>query len=422
MTQRYRALRGTKDILPDETARWQLVEEVTRRVFGRYGFREIRTPILEPLALFVRSVGASSDVVRKEMYTIESADEPICLRPEATASVARAFVEHSLHRGVAAGYPERFFYVGPMFRYERPQKGRQRQFHQIGVEVLGAPEAGADAETIEMADSFFETLAIRPREIVLGSVGDEACRPRFREELRAWLEPRLGRLCADCRRRHAENPLRVFDCKVEEDREILASAPTMFELLCEPCASHFGEVRSLLDDWGVAYRVEPHLVRGLDYYRRTVFEVLSADLGAQNSLLGGGRYDGLVAELGGPSVAAFGFSIGMERVVLLLPEERVPAPTVDLALVSLGREAWRESLRLARRLRRAGVGCVTPTSERPMGAQLRRADRLGARFVLFVGQEEIATGRYGLKDLRTGEQESLEEGAVVARLVRRSET
>jgi histidyl-tRNA synthetase len=331
-------------------------------------------------------------------------------------------VEHSLHRGVAAGYPERFFYVGPMFRYERPQKGRQRQFHQIGVEVLGAPEAGADAETIEMADSFFETLAIRPREIVLGSVGDEACRPRFREELRAWLEPRLGRLCADCRRRHAENPLRVFDCKVEEDREILASAPTMFELLCEPCASHFGEVRSLLDDWGVAYRVEPHLVRGLDYYRRTVFEVLSADLGAQNSLLGGGRYDGLVAELGGPSVAAFGFSIGMERVVLLLPEERVPAPTVDLALVSLGREAWRESLRLARRLRRAGVGCVTPTSERPMGAQLRRADRLGARFVLFVGQEEIATGRYGLKDLRTGEQESLEEGAVVARLVRRSET
>jgi histidyl-tRNA synthetase len=421
MTPRYRALRGTKDILPDEAGRWQLVELATRRVFSRYGFREIRTPLIEPLELFARTVGSSSDIVRKEMYALEIGDETICLRPEATASVVRAFVEHALHRGIAAGYPERFFYIGPMFRHERPQKGRQRQFHQIGVEVLGAPEPAADAETIEMADAFFEELAIRPREIVLGTVGDEACRPRFRAALRRWLEPRLPELCEDCRRRHAENPLRVFDCKVEADREILAGAPTMLGELCEPCRDHFAQVRALLDHWGIAHRVDPHLVRGLDYYQRTVFEVLSGDLGAQNALLGGGRYDGLVEALGGPAVPGFGFSIGMERVILLLPAPSEPAARVDLALVALGAAAWRASLAIARRLRRAGASCVVPTAERPLGAQLRRADRLGARFALFVGEQEIASGRYGMKDLRTGEQQTLDEAAVLARLVERSE-
>ena len=419
MTQRFKALRGTRDILPDESLRWQRLERAVQRVFGRYGFREIRTPILESTALFARSVGASSDIVGKQMYTFSAGDEAVCLRPESTASVVRAFVEHALHRRVASGYPERYFYMGPMFRYERPQKGRQRQFHQIGVELLGASEPLADAETIHMADAFLEELGVGEREIVLNSVGDDRCRPAYRERLQAWLAPRLEGLCSDCNRRSRENPLRVFDCKVEADRSVLLEAPTIGEALCEPCKSHFAEVRRTLDRLGVAYRIEPHIVRGLDYYQRTVFEITSPDLGAQNAVMGGGRYDGLVEELGGPALPGFGFAIGMERLISLIPEERGGKEDVDLALVSLGEEAWEATLGMAARLRTKGVGCIVPLVERPMDAQLRRADKAGARFALFVGKEELTTGNYGLKDLRTGEHVDVDEAAIPARVKER---
>jgi histidyl-tRNA synthetase len=350
------------------------------------------------------------------MYSFSMGDESISLRPEATASVVRACVEHSLHRSVASGYPERYYYIGPMFRYERPQKGRQRQFHQVGAEVLGSAEPLADAETIQMVDAYLEELGIATRELVLNSVGDAECRPRFRRALVDWLGERLERLCEDCRRRYEENPLRVFDCKVEADRELLKQAPTAIEMLCGGCREHFAAVRAALDGYGVPYRIDPHVVRGLDYYARTVFEVVSPDLGAQNAILGGGRYDGLVEELGGPSIPGFGFSIGMERLILLLPDDRSDADRPDVALISVGAAAWRVTVDLARRLRAEGLACVTPLVERPTRVQIRRADRSGARFAVFVGEDELAGAGLMLKDLQSGQQERMDEASLVARI------
>ena len=416
----YRAVRGTRDILPDEAPRWQLVEATVREHLHRYGFREIRTPVLEATELFARGVGGSTDIVRKEMYTFAAGEESVTLRPENTASVVRAFVEHSLHRTATQEYPERLYYIGPMFRHERPQKGRQRQFHQIGVEVLGSAAPLADAETLQMLWSWLGRLQIGGLQLVLNSVGDETCRPAFREALRAWLAPRLPQLCADCNRRYAENPLRVFDCKVEADRALLAEAPTLLDLLCEPCRVHFQAVQDLLRGFELPFTVDARMVRGLDYYQRTVFEVTSSALGAQNAVLGGGRYDGLVAELGGPAVPGFGFALGIERLLLLLPEGQGTAPPLDLAVIALGPEGFAAAIGLTRRLREGGVSALMPLAERPLGAQIKRAERQGARFALFVGKDEVAEGRYGLKDLQTGEQRpaTFEEvlGAVTGRI------
>jgi histidyl-tRNA synthetase len=421
MDQYYKALRGTRDILPDEVERWQFLERTAREVFTLYGFDEIRTPIFESTELFARSVGESSDIVRKEMYTFRVGRESVTLRPENTASVVRAFLQHALHRRIATGFPERYFYIGPMFRHERPQRGRQRQFHQIGVEVLGAGEPLADAECLQMLDVFLDRLGLSGRELVLSSGGDENCRPRYRSQLRNWLEPHLPRLCADCQRRFEENPLRVFDCKVEADQQLLADAPALFEMLCEPCEQHFAEVRRSLDRYGVKYRVDPRLVRGLDYYVRTVFETVSGGLGAQNAILGGGRYDNLVEQLGGPHVPAFGFAIGMERLSLLLDEERLQGRQVDVALIGLGAAGWDACIPMAKRFREAGLLTSMPVVERPLGAQLRRATRAGARYVVFVGQDELAAGSFGLKDLRSGEQVTLEETQILARIGERDE-
>jgi histidyl-tRNA synthetase len=417
MKQRYKALRGMRDILPGEVASWQFLEARAREVFERYGFKELRTPLLEATELFARSVGPSSDIVRKEMYSLERGGESFSLRPEGTASIVRAFLQHSLQRTVATGYPERYYYIGPMFRYERPQKGRQRQFHQIGVEVLGSPEPLADAETLEMVMRFLDELGIADGELLLGSVGDEACRPAYREALRSWLEPRLDRLCEDCNRRFSENPLRVFDCKVDADRELLAGAPSVLERLCPACSDHFEEVRRALDDYGVSYRLEGNLVRGLDYYRRTVFEVISPRLGAQDAILGGGRYDGLVEELGGPAMPAFGFAMGMERACMLIPAARIPQPVVDVALVALGPEGLRAGRGLAARLRRAGVATAMPVCERPLGAQIKRADKMQARFVVFVGGDELERGLYGLKEMTSGEQVTVDEQGILAQVL-----
>jgi histidyl-tRNA synthetase len=416
MAKRYKALRGMKDLLPADTSAWQRLERLTRAIFGRYGFQEIRTPVVESLELFARSVGSSSDIVGKEMYSFTAGDDSVCLRPENTASVVRAFVEHSLHRNVATGYPERYFYIGPMFRYERPQKGRQRQFHQIGVEVLGAAEPRVDAETIEMADALLAALEVGEREIVVNSVGDASCRPVYREALRSWLEPRLPQLCEDCNRRYDENPLRVLDCKVDADKQVLADAPTMDRSLCGECREHLDAVTGQLDAAGIAYRVDPHIVRGLDYYVRTVFEVTSPGLGAQNAILGGGRYDGLVESLGGPAMPGFGFAVGMERLLSLMPAEARERQGIDLAIVSLGPEGWGASHEMARRLRARGVGCLLPVAERPLGAQLKRAGKAGARYALFVGKDELAAGRFGFKDLASGTQIDVTEDDVPAKV------
>ena len=405
-----------RDILPDEVARWHHVEDTARDVFSLYGFREIRTPLLEATELFARSVGAASDIVRKEMYTLERGDESTSLRPESTASVVRAFVEHSLERGVAEGYPERLYYIGPMFRYERPQKGRQRQFHQIGAEVLGSADPLADVELLDLLHLLLDRLGIVSRELLLASVGDEQCRPAYRERLREWLAPRLDQLCTDCARRYEENPLRVLDCKVEADQRLLEGAPRLAEHLCAPCGEHFAQVCAGLDRFGIAYRLEPRLVRGLDYYQRTVFEVTATGLGAQNALLGGGRYDGLVEELGGRPLPGLGFAMGLERTVALVPQDRVPPEAPDAAVVALGPEGFAAAVDLARRLRRSGLAVLAPLVERPLGAQLRRADREGARYAIFVGRDEVEQGSYGLKNLRSGEQRAADEAAIVAAL------
>ncbi len=416
MKAKYAALRGTRDLLPDEIGRWLYLENRVRDVFGRYRFQEIRTPVLEATELFARSVGESTDIVHKEMYTLKRGDESVSLRPENTASVVRAFVQHSLHRSLAEGFPARYYYIGPMFRYERPQKGRQRQFHQIGAEVLGSADPLCDAETMEMLCRFLDELGITDRELVLNSLGDPDCRVRYRAALVDWLQPRRANLCEDCRRKSADNPLRVFDCKVEPDQALLADAPEILSFLGDEAAAHLDQVRALLDRYGIAYRIDPRMVRGLDYYQRTVFEVVASGLGSQNAILGGGRYDGLVRDLGGPEVPGFGFAIGMERLIALMPQDRSVAGDADLVLVCLGQEGLDGGVNLARRLRSAGLKVAMPMAVRPMGVQMRRAGRTGAPFALFVGTQELAEGRFGLKNLETGQQETVDEHELFIRL------
>ncbi|MEK7282480.1 MAG: histidine--tRNA ligase, partial [Acidobacteriota bacterium] len=343
------AQKGTRDILPDEIGRWQFVEEQARAIFERYGFREIRTPIFESTELFARTIGEATDIVAKEMYTfLDRKGRSLTLRPENTAPVARALIEHQMHRGAGL---QRLYYIGPMFRYERPQKGRMRQFHQIGVEVFGGEHPAVDAETLEMLMAFLERLGIAGAALAINSVGCPACRPAYRDALLAYLRPRRDSLCADCKRRMVDNPLRCFDCKVPADQETMSAAPAITESLCAACRDHFGRVLALLEAFEIRHRVEPRLVRGLDYYRRTSFEVTVPGLGAQNALLGGGRYDGLIRDLGGPDVPGFGFAVGEERLVMSLPAgAAVPQGTPDVYLAAMGEEGVARALRVGRML------------------------------------------------------------------------
>jgi histidyl-tRNA synthetase len=397
------AIKGTRDILPPEAERWQFAESAARRVFRRYGFREIRTPIFESTELFSRGIGESTDIVSKEMYTFKDRGErSLTLRPENTAPVVRAAIEHGLFQRPDC---ERLYYVGPMFRYERPQKGRMRQFHQIGVEAFGSAEPALDAEIIQMSAAFLEEMEIRDIDLAVNSVGCENCRPAYRERLRQFLAPRFEELCVDCRRRYHENPLRILDCKAG-CRRLLEGSPTLLESLDPPCREHFDSVRRYLDLLEVPHRVEPHLVRGLDYYVRTTFEVLGASLGAQNALLGGGRYDDLVHDLGGPSVPAIGFASGLERLVLSLPaataegEERP-----DFFVAVHGAAALAPALQLARDLRRRGAWVeMDPHPTRSLKAQTRRADQLHSRHILFLGDEEVRKGILTVKSMEGGTQ------------------
>jgi histidyl-tRNA synthetase len=403
---RVKALRGMRDILPAEIRKWHLAEGKAREIFGRYGYREIRTPILEPYELFARGVGESTDIVHKEMYVLERERERVALRPENTASVVRAYIEHSLQQSSPV---TRLYYVGPQFRYERPQKGRQRQFHQIGVEVLGEDAPMVDAEAIAMVLEYLAALRLGDLHLLLNSVGCPACRSEYRGTLRGFLKPRLAELCEDCNRRYGSNPLRVFDCKVKADRQVLEEAPRILEHLCEDCREHFDGVRQGLDGLDVHYRLEPRLVRGLDYYVRTAFEVTSSKLGSQDAVLGGGRYDGLVEDLGGPAAPGFGFAIGLERIILLLPDDHpeLSAGGIDLFLVGVGAGAHGQLPGLASRLRAAGMSVLHDYRPRALGSQMKRADRLGARLALIVGDEELARNACVLKRMSDGSQQEV---------------
>jgi len=391
------AVKGFRDVLPEESRRWRALEEAAERLFALYGFGEIRLPILERAELFARSLGETTDVVQKEMYTFADRDDTaLTLRPEATAGVVRAYVEGGLAQRDPAA---RLFYRGPMFRRERPQRGRFRQFHQIGAEMLGREDALADAELLVMLARYLAAVGARDTRLELNSVGDAVCRPGFAARLREFGRAHLTALCTDCHRRLERNPLRILDCKVPECRAVVAAAPVVLDSLCDACRTHLDAVRALLDQERVPYAMNPRLVRGLDYYCRTAFEVVAEGLGAQNAVGGGGRYDGLVAALGGPDVPGVGFAIGIERLAMIATgmEELVTAPAV--VVLPLAERAVGPALALSTRLRDEGVPVGLEPAGRSLKALLRAADRRGARLAVILGDEELAAGRATVRDL-----------------------
>jgi histidyl-tRNA synthetase len=410
------AVKGVRDILPAEIGRWHFVESRARQIFELYGFREIRTPIFESTDLFARGIGEGTDIVAKEMYTFpDRKGRSLTLRPENTAPVARAYIEHQMHRGSEV---ERLYYIGPMFRYERPQKGRMRQFSQIGVEVFGSEDPAVDAETLEMLMFFLDRLGLGRAQLVINSVGDATCRPAYRAALLRYLTPRKAALCADCQRRLETNPLRCFDCKVPADRKVMAEAPAILDHLCEPCRRHFALVRRHLEAFAIAYSIESRLVRGLDYYCRTAFEVTLQDLGAQNSLLGGGRYDGLVEALGGPAVPGFGFAVGEDRLVMSLPQDlETPSEAPELYVVALGEAGLARALLVARDLRRSGRRVVLdPLPDKSLKAHMRRANDLGTAYVMILGEQEVADRAVTLRRMSDGLQATVAERDLETRL------
>jgi histidyl-tRNA synthetase len=409
------SIRGTRDILPGEVERWQRVEEIARRVFERYGYAELRTPLIEREELFAKGTGASTDIVQKEMYAFtDKGGERITLRPEATPSIVRAYVEHGLEQAMAV---PKLYLFGPMFRYERPQKGRYRQFHQLDVEVFGIEDPAVDAEVIDLAWTLVDELGIRDVDLVINSVGCPVCRPAFNAALVEALAGDLPAMCEDCRRRAATNPLRIFDCKVPADQPVIDRLPHSVDFLCEACRTHFDAVRRYLGIYGVPHDVSHRLVRGLDYYTRTTFEILARGIGAQNALLGGGRYDGLVKQLGGPERPGIGFAAGMERLVLGMPEEAAANKGLGgLVVVALGESSRDAALALLHELRSAGLVAQMDYEARSLRAQMKRADKLGASKVLILGEDELARGEVTVKDMTTGEQRSLPRAGIAAEM------
>ncbi len=400
---RYRALKGMKDILPPDIHLWQKIETAVREVFGAYGFQEIRTPVAEATDIFVRSIGETTDIVEKEMYTFEDkAGRSISLRPEGTASVVRSFVENRLYNLPS---PQKFYYVGPMFRYERPQSGRYRQFYQTGVEAFGSPHPDMDAEVIAMLGRLLGSVGLPELVFQVNSIGCEACRPGYKETLLTFFGDRLEGLCADCKRRYSQNPLRILDCKVPGCVELRQGAPRITDHLCADCGSHFEGLRRLLDLLGLSYEVNPDMVRGLDYYTRTTFEVTSGSLGAQNAVAAGGRYDRLVREFGGPETPAVGFAIGMERIVELLHQSAgdvVPAP--DIFIAAMGGEAGKQSFLMAQQIRDRGLWVERGDPAASLKSQMRRADRMAARHAFIIGEEELRSGIVRWKRLADSSQ------------------
>ena len=414
MSAKINAVKGMNDILPGAVGRWQELEALAREVFALYGYREVRTPVVESAQLYSRGVGEQTDIVSKEMYVFEDkGEEVLALRPEGTAGTIRAFIEH----GAFVDGPQKWFYMGPMFRRERPQKGRYRQFHQIGVEAFGIAEPALDAEQIAMVEDWLSRLGVKTT-LKLNSVGDPACRPAYLADLKAWLTERAGQLCADCRERTQKNPLRVLDCKVPTCQPVLQTAPRLLDRLCDPCRAHFDAVKAGLDALGVAYLVEPRLVRGLDYYVRTAYEFTSDALGAQSAVAGGGRYDGLVETLGGPPTPGIGFALGAERLALILEALQRPIPVRRPAvfLVSADEAGAAAVLRLSSDLRKAGVACDLDARGGKLARQFKQAERVGARTALVLGSQEVAAGEGRLKDMATRQETVVKLAALAAHL------
>jgi histidyl-tRNA synthetase len=409
-------IRGFKDILPGEVEAWQHVERIAVSLFEDFGFREIRIPIMEKTELFARSIGEDTDIVEKEMYTFpDRKGDLLTLRPEATASIIRSYIQHKMY---ADDPVRKFFMIGPMFRRERPQKGRYRQFYQIDAEIIGVESPTVDVQLIYMLSLLCRRLEVTDVVAHINSLGCPACRPAFREKLGAFLAARLDKLCSDCRRRADRNPLRVLDCKVPNCRTAVADAPELSQHLCEDCRSHFDYVQDGLGRLGVEFVVDKRLVRGLDYYTRTTFEIQTGSLGAQNAVVGGGRYDGLVKLLGGPDTPAIGFAVGFDRLVevsgLNAPDfQRNP----DVFIAALGPAAQRAAFEWMCALGEKGVQAEMDFEDRSLKSQMKRAGRQQAERVLIVGENELEQGEALLRDMKTKEQNAIPLGDVVARLV-----
>ncbi len=399
------AIKGMNDILPGEVETWQYLEQAARTVFGTYGFSEIRTPVPEKTELFCRSIGETTDIVEKEMYTFnDKSENSLTLRPEGTAPVMRAFIQNKLYN---LDPVSKLYYIGPMFRYERPQKGRYRQFHQIGVEVLGVEDAKIDAQVLAMLWGFFRQIEIDSVSLQINSLGCPECRPAYREQLIKYIEERLDQLCPECQRRYRTNPLRVLDCKVQACKDATVDAPAMVDELCSGCDDHFSSVRSYLEALDIPFAVNPRMVRGLDYYVRTTFELVTDQLGSQNAVAAGGRYDGLVESLGGPAMPGIGFAIGIERLVLMKGEGRIAPAVPQLFLAAMGDEAADRAFVLMSQLQAQGIQAEMDYQGKSLKAQMRRANKLNALYTLILGDEELQSGEAQLKKMADSSQEAV---------------
>ena len=403
MANKINVLKGTKDILPQDVEMWHFVEENALKVFSSFGVKEIRTPIIESTDLFQRGVGETTDIVNKEMYTFEKSERSITLRPENTAGVVRSYIENGMHRLPA---PVKLWYKGPMFRYERPQAGRQRQFHQVGVEMFGVSQPAADAEIILMAENFLKSIGLDDLDVEINSLGCPKCRAEFKENLKNVIRPYLKDLCEDCQERFEKNPLRLLDCKVPQCQEIFSKPEIQkvitSDFLCDECAQHYTQLKNYLNELNVKYSENKHLVRGLDYYTRTVFEIKSNNLGSQNAVCGGGRYDNLVEELGGESTPAIGFAMGMERLISLLKEKEISK--LDGFIISNNTS---EALKLAQELRLNGFNIEMDLSNKKFTKQLEKASKI-ANFAIILGEDEINNNKVSIKNLTTSEQITVE--------------
>ncbi len=409
------SIKGMNDLLPGDVETWQYLEEQARQVFGAFGYREIRVPVVEKTDLFCRSIGETTDIVEKEMYTFsDKGGTSMTLRPEGTAPVMRAFIQHKLY---AKDPVSKLYYLGPMFRHERPQKGRYRQFHQIGAEVVGIDDPKIDAQVLAMLSHYFATTKIPDVALQINSLGCPECRPTYREALTKFLEQRLSALCADCQRRYTSNPLRVLDCKVPGCKEATIEAPAMLDNLCIGCDTHFNQVKEHLDELSVDYTVNPRMVRGLDYYTRTTFEMVTSSLGAQNAVAAGGRYNGLISDLGGPDLPGIGFAIGLERLALMLGEQSIAPPRPELFIATLGEAATKAGFALLTRLQRQGFLAEMEYTGKSLKAQLRRADKLKTRRVLILGEDELARGIAQLRYMDKSFQEEVALEGLETRLI-----
>ena len=417
----FQTVKGMQDIFPAEVRRWVVLEAIARSVSERYDYGEIRIPVLEPTELFVRSIGETTDIVRKEMFTFQDAgDKSVTLRPEGTAGVVRAYLEKAVYNRQALA---KYFYLGPMFRRERPQAGRRRQFHQFGIEALGNGNPALDVEIIDLLIYYLEATGGEEWRLMINSVGCSQCRPAYQKKLGAYLEERRDNLCDNCKRRRERNVLRVLDCKQASCREVVASAPAIPDFLCPDCRRHFETVKSLLAELSIGFILNPFLVRGLDYYTRTVFEVYGPRLGSQDAVAAGGRYDNLAEDLGGPSLGAVGFSVGLERLLLSLGTGEIPPPAPSrgsVYCVSAGEEAFRRNFILLSALRKRGIRGEIDYGDRSLKAQMRQANRMGVDYALIRGAEEIGEGGSKLKDMRTGEEKFFPEDEVVPFIIKQS--